>query len=38
MEGLPRNLTENILIGRFNDPADVLDLIDRHAPRSQPCC
>jgi glutamate-1-semialdehyde 2,1-aminomutase len=33
MEGLPRNLTENIVIGRFNDPADVLDLIDRHATR-----
>lgn len=33
MEGLPRNLAENIVIGRFNDTQGVLELIERHADR-----
>ena len=33
MEGLPRNLSANVVIGRFNDPAGVVELIGRHAAR-----
>ncbi len=33
MEGLARNLADNVVIGRFNDTAGVLDLIERHAAR-----
>ena len=33
MEGVPRSLADNIVIGRFNDTPGVLDLIDRHAAR-----
>jgi glutamate-1-semialdehyde 2,1-aminomutase len=33
MEGAPRNLADNVVVGRFNDPAGVVDLINRHAAR-----
>lgn len=33
MDGLPGNLADNIVIGRFNDTPGVLELIDRHAAR-----
>jgi glutamate-1-semialdehyde 2,1-aminomutase len=31
MHGLPGNLAENVVIGRFNDTDGVLELIDHHA-------
>ena len=31
MEGVARNLADNIIIGRFNDTDGVVDLIERHA-------
>ena len=30
MAGLPRNLADNLVIGRFNDTPGVLELIERH--------
>jgi glutamate-1-semialdehyde 2,1-aminomutase len=33
MEGIPRNLPDNILIGRFNDADGVVELIERNADR-----
>lgn len=33
MEGVARNLAENVVIGRFNDTDGVVSLIERHAAR-----